>query len=103
MSRDEQSLPEELDLVHKLHFDKLEVQPGLHQKEHIVDVVSPPCDGLEQEDLPFKGGELVSIAVMLRRFERKNWVRREEGLWLPGEKAQRLLDLGDSKSRRYVQ
>lgn len=55
------------------------------------------------EDLPFEGGELVSIAVMLRRFERKNWVRREEGLWLPGEKARRLLDLDDSESRRYVQ
>jgi hypothetical protein len=48
------------------------------------------------EDLPFEGGELVSIAVMLRRFERKNWVRREDELWLPGEKAQRLLDLDDS-------
>lgn len=48
------------------------------------------------EDLQFEGGELVSIAIMLRRFERKNWVRREDELWLPGKKAQRLLELDDS-------
>lgn len=48
------------------------------------------------EDLPFDGGELVSVAIMLRRFERKNWFRKEGELWLPGEKAQRLLDLNDS-------
>lgn len=48
------------------------------------------------DELPFEGGELVSVAMMLRRFERKNWVRREGELWLPGEKAQRLLDLDDS-------
>lgn len=48
------------------------------------------------DELPFKGGEVVSIAIMLRRFERKNWVRREDELWLPGEKAQQLLELDDS-------
>jgi len=49
------------------------------------------------EDLPFDGGERVSVAIMLRRFERRNWVRKEGELWLPDEKAQRLLDLDDSK------
>jgi hypothetical protein len=48
------------------------------------------------DELPFEGGEQVSVAIMLRRFERRNWVRREGELWLPGEKAQRLLDLDDS-------
>jgi len=48
------------------------------------------------EELPFEGGELVSVAVMLRRFEQKNWVRKEGELWLPDEKARRLLDLDDS-------
>lgn len=48
------------------------------------------------EELPFEGGELVTVATMLRRLERKNWVRQEGELWLPGEKAQQLLDLDAS-------
>lgn len=44
-------------------------------------------------ELPFEGGELVSISIKLRHLEHTDWIEREGDVWKPGEKARRLMDL----------